>query len=143
VATVCSEIAFAALYGSGALGTTGASIVAFVVGAVPNYVLNRRWAWQRTGPVRFWREGVLYVVVSLVSLAASLEATGWTAHLVRDLTPHVLKTALVSGAYLGTYAVLFLAKFAAYEWVIFADAPAKRRRSRHQVPMTTRAKRAP
>jgi putative flippase GtrA len=123
VATACSEIAFAVCYGLGLLGTTGSSTVAFIAGAIPNYILNRRWAWQRTGPVRFWREVVLYVAVSLLSLAASIVVTAWTAHAARHLSDHFLKTVLVSGAYLGTYAVLFVAKFAAYELVIFATPP--------------------
>jgi len=121
VATVCSEIAFALVYGFSLLGTTGSSAVAFMAGAIPNYILNRQWAWQRRGPVRFWREVVLYIVVSLLSFGASAVATAWTAHAAHHVSDHLVKTGLVSAAYLGTYAVLFLAKFAAYELVIFAD----------------------
>ena len=75
IATVCSEAAFALSYGSNLLGTTGASAVAFVAGAVPNYFLNRSWAWQRHGRVRVWREVVLYALVSLLSFVASALVT--------------------------------------------------------------------
>ena len=113
-------------YGTNLLGTTGASAVAFVAGAVPNYFLNRSWAWQRKGRVRVWREVVLYAVVSLLSFAASAAATAWAAHASRHYTSdHLVKTLLVSAAYLGTYAALFGAKFAAYELVIFADPTRK------------------
>ena len=125
-ATVCSEAAFALSYGTNLLGTTGASAVAFVAGAVPNYFLNRSWAWQRKGRVRVWREVVLYAVVSLLSFAASAAVTAWAAHASRHYTSdHLIKTLLVSAAYLATYAVLFGAKFAAYELVIFADPTRK------------------
>jgi len=164
VATVVSEITFAACYGTATLGTTASSAAAFVAGAIPNYVLNRSWAWRRTGRVRVWREVVLYIIVSLISFGASAVATGLTAHAARHMTPHALKVATVSAAYLATYAVLFGAKFAAYEFVIFGapddaagsggapddaagigGAPdgGRSRRSRHQVAITTRANRAP
>ncbi|HEY2427648.1 MAG TPA: GtrA family protein [Acidimicrobiales bacterium] len=125
VATACSEVVFIACYGTSLLGTTGSSAAAFVAGAIPNYVLNRSWAWQRHGRVRIWREVVLYIVVSLVSFAAAALATGWAGHAARHLTSdHLVKTGLVSAAYLGTYAVLLVAKFLAYELVIFADPAA-------------------
>jgi len=126
VATMCSEVAFALSYGTNLLGTTGASALAFVAGAIPNYFLNRSWAWQRHGRVRVWREVVLYVIVSLLSFAASALVTAWAAHASRHYTSdHLTKTLLVSAAYLATYTVLFGAKFAAYELVIFADPTRK------------------
>jgi putative flippase GtrA len=53
VATVCSELTFVVLYGPCHVGTAYASLLAWLAGAVPNYWLNRRWAWQRTGRPRF------------------------------------------------------------------------------------------
>ena len=128
VAVVSSEVAFVACYGTGRLGTTASSAVAFVAGAIPNYLLNRFWAWGRGGRrVRVGREVVLYVVVSLLSFGASALATGWANGVAPDLTTsHAQATALVAGAYLATYGVLFVAKFIVYQLVIFADAPATR-----------------
>jgi putative flippase GtrA len=128
IATICSEIVFAAAYGTSLLGTTGSSAAAFIAGAIPNYFLNRSWAWQRHGRVRVWREVVLYVVVSLISFGAAAVATAWAGHAADHVTSdHLVKTALVSAAYLATYAVLFVAKFLAYELVIFADPAAAHR----------------
>lgn len=122
VALVTSEVAFVACYGTGLLGTTASSAVAFVAGAVPNYVLNRTWAFGRRGRVRVGREVGLYAVVSLVSFAASALATGWASHWAPHVTSdHAVRTALVGAAYLGTYGVLFLAKFAVFQTVIFAE----------------------
>jgi putative flippase GtrA len=122
VAVVASEVAFVACYGTGLLGTTAASAVAFVAGAIPNYVLNRSWAFGRRGNVRVGREVVLYAVVSMISFAASAAATGWASHWAPHVTgDHLVRTALVGGAYLATYAVLFLAKFAVMQKVIFTD----------------------
>ena len=123
VALVCSEVAFVACYGTNLLGTTASSAVAFVAGAIPNYVLNRSWAWGRRGRVRVGREVVLYIAVSLFSFAASALATGWMSHKAPHLTgSHTARTALVAGAYLATYGVLFIAKFVVFQVVIFADS---------------------
>jgi putative flippase GtrA len=123
VALATSEVAFVACYGTGLLGTTASSAVAFVAGAIPNYVLNRSWAWGRRGRVRVGREVVLYAVVSLVSFTASAVATGWMSNFARHVTTsRNLRTALVAGAYLATYGVLFIAKFVVFQLVIFPDA---------------------
>lgn len=124
VAVVASEMAFVACYGSGLVGTTASSAVAFVAGAIPNYVLNRSWAFGRRGRVRPGREVALYAAVSLVSFASSALATGWASHQAPRVTAdHALRTGLVGTAYLATYGVLFLAKFAVFHRVIFADRP--------------------
>lgn len=152
VAFATSEITFAVVYGAGWLGTTAASAVAFVAGAIPNYVMNRSWAWQRRGRVRFWREVVLYAVVSLVSFIASAASTGWVDQHVDAVTSsHGLRTALVTGTYGATFIVLFVAKFVCFDLLVFADRPKRvnqpgadhRRRSLHHVPTTTRPKRSP
>ncbi len=128
VAVVSSEIAFVACFGSGLLGTTASSAVAFVAGAIPNYVLNRSWAWGRRGRVRVGREVLLYAAVSLLSFGASALTTRWASHVAPHLTDsHALRTTLVAGTYLATYGVLFLAKFVVFQVVIFPDAPEDRR----------------
>ncbi|MDP9074815.1 MAG: GtrA family protein [Actinomycetota bacterium] len=124
VAVVASETAFVACYGTGLLATTGSSAVAFVAGAIPNYLLNRSWVWSRRGRVRVGREVVLYAVVSAVSFAASAVATAATSRVAGQVTSsHARRTALVAASYLGTYGVLFVFKFVLYQRVIFAGPP--------------------
>jgi putative flippase GtrA len=142
IAAAVSALVFAGAYALG-LGTVPANVLAFVAGAVPNWVLNRSWAWQRRGPVHVRREVVLYAVVSLLSLAASSAATEWASRTAPSVTDsHGLQVVLVAGAYVATYGVLFVAKYVVYELVVFADA-ARPASSRHQVPNTTRPKRTP
>jgi len=148
VAVATSEVAFAVCYASG-IGTTPSSVIAFVVGALPNWVLNRRWAWRRTGRLDLWREVVGYALTSVVSLVASAAATGWTSGRVHELThDHTLRVVLVTASYLATYAVLFVAKFVLYERVIFVTGdrpvdPDAKPRSRHHVRSMTRPNRTP
>jgi putative flippase GtrA len=141
LALVTSIVVFALLYVVG-VGTTADSIIAFIAGAVPNWVLNRRWAWQRSGRVRVRREVLTYAVISLLSLLASTVATDWADDAAPQLTAsHTLQVTFVAGAYVVTYGVLFVAKYLLYEFVVFPGEPP--RRSRHQVPTTTRPNRTP
>jgi putative flippase GtrA len=147
VALVVSEIVFGLCYSSG-LGTTRCAVLAFVAGALPNWILNRRWAWRRRGRVSLWREVVPYAAISVISLVASSATTGWTNHQIRHRVASAgLRTAAVTATYLVTFAVLFVAKFLLYELVIFAERhgspPPDAGRSRHQVRSTTRVNRAP
>lgn len=120
-ALVTSVIVFGVLYVMG-VGTTADSIAAFVAGAVPNWILNRRWAWEMTGKVEVAREVVGYLIVSVVALVASSLGTGlaqsWVKHTVAP--GHGIRVVLVTGAYVLVQAILFVAKFLVYEHWVFA-----------------------
>jgi putative flippase GtrA len=120
VAFTTSEIVFVLSYATGIVGTSGAAVIAFLAGAIPNYVLNRQWVWKRRGRVRVGREIVLYVVVSALSLVAAVIATGWAAHAVHG--SRATRTVAAAAAYLVTYGLLFVAKFVAFETVVFDAA---------------------
>lgn len=122
VALLTSVIVFALLLDAG-VGTTADSILAFVAGAVPNWILNRRWAWERTGEMDMAREVVGYTMISLIALAASSAGTGGADaflrhHLNHD---HVLRVLLVTGTYVLVQGLLFVAKFVAYDTLVFTD----------------------
>jgi putative flippase GtrA len=120
IAAATSEITLVVLFGTGLLGATWASVVAFFAGAIPNYVLNRYWVWKRRGPIQFRQELGPYILVSLLSLAAATAATSWAA----SVAPHgqTLRVLFVGAAYLATYGVLFVLKFVVYQVSIFAGA---------------------
>jgi putative flippase GtrA len=144
VALVTSIVVFAVAYVAGC-STTVCSITAFVAGAVPNWVLNRRWAWQISGQVAFMREIVGYVVISLLALVASSAATGWTQTQVQGIPAHHgLRVLIVTASYVAVQALLFVAKFIVYErWVFSGRSLRAAVRSRHQVWTAARANRTP
>ena len=122
VAVVTSEVTFVLCYGTGWLGTTAASVVAFLAGAVPNYVLNRSWAWERRGRLNVSREVILYAVVSIVSLVSAAVVTGWVSRIATHVTgSHTGRTTLVAAAYLATYGFLFILKFVIFQRVVFVE----------------------
>lgn len=145
VAAATSAVVFGLLYVAG-LGTTACSVIAFVAGAVPNWILNRRWVWTVRGRVAVGREIVAYVVVSALTLVASSEATAWTQRQVQHLPAHTgLRVMIVTASYLAVFAVLFAARFAIYEVWIFSGRSRVRAalRSRVQVRSAARANRTP
>jgi putative flippase GtrA len=146
LALVTSVVVFAILYVIDP-NTTLDSILAFVAGAVPNWILNRRWAWQVTGRVEFAREVIGYTVVSLIALAASSFGTGaMQSWVVKHVAAgHGLRVILVTGAYVFVQAVLFVVKFLIYDRWVFAGRSRVRAalRSRHQVWIAARANRTP
>jgi putative flippase GtrA len=144
VAFNSSNAAFALFYVLSA-STTVCSVAGFIAGAVPNWVLNRRWAWQRQGrpPAR---QIIGYIGVSIVVLVTTSAATGWTNARVQSIPPHHgLRLLIVTASYVLVTVVLFLAKFGIYEYWIFSDRSRVRAafRSLRQVPRTARANRIP
>ena len=75
VATVCSQVTFIVLYGWVGVGTTLTSTLAWLAGAIPNYVLNRSWTWGRRGRPSLRREVVPYVAIVLGTLGLAILAT--------------------------------------------------------------------
>jgi putative flippase GtrA len=124
-ALLTSVVVFALLLDAG-VGTTADSILAFIAGALPNWVLNRRWAWERSGKMDIAREVIGYTVISLIALAASSAGTGWVDRILpRQLDhQHALRVLLVTLAYVAVQGLLFVAKFIAYDRWIFSERAA-------------------
>jgi putative flippase GtrA len=112
VATVCSEVTFVLLYGVLGLATTPSSLVGWLAGAVPNYWLNRSWAWQRTGRPRFRDEVLPYVVIIGVTLVLATGVTRWVdGALSGSDVSSTVRVILVAGAFFGVYVVMFVLRF--------------------------------
>ena len=144
VAFVTGNIVFALFYVMDA-STTVCSVAGFISAAIPNWILNRRWAWQSQGrpPARQW---VGYIAISIVVLITTSAATGWTNAHVQHVPQHYgLRLLLVTGAYVAVTVVLFFAKFVIYEYWVFSEESRVRAafRSLRQVPRTARANRIP
>jgi putative flippase GtrA len=147
IALATSTVVFELLLLVGSNNTIIDSVAAFAAGAVPNWILNRRWAWERSGDMDVMREVVGYTIVSLIALAASSLGTGWMQSYVHG---HVAKgsglaSILVTGAYVAVQAVLFVVKFVVYDrWVFTGESRFRAAwRSRRQVVNAARANRTP
>jgi putative flippase GtrA len=124
IAAITSEVAFLAAYGPGGAGPALASAAGFVGGALPNYFLNRRWAWADRRGRRRRNEIVLYTIVALASYGASVLATRAAEHWAHDLTAdHTWRVLLVGAAYLAVSGVFFVVKFGLYHFAVFTAEP--------------------
>lgn len=129
VAGVISELVFLVAYGPGGAGPRVASVAAFVAGAVPNYVLNRAWAWERRGRDGLGREIASYgtIAVTTAALAAVITSVA-DAQVHRLVAARPAQVVLVGMAFLVTYAVMFVVKFILFDRLVFA------RRTRPRTP---------
>lgn len=126
VATGCSEVVLVVGYGLFGLGPQAASIVAWIAGAVPNYLLNRRWAWRERGKAALMREMLPYWAITLstavLAIAATTAVDGWVRRTVAERGDRSL---LLGVVYLAAYAVVFVVKFALFDgWVFSAKRSA-------------------
>lgn len=130
IAFLLSVIAFPVVYWADGGQTTVASVIAFFAAAIPNWLMNRRWAWQQTGraPVK---QMVSYAAVSAMVLVVTAYATGrtnyWVKHDAHIQNHHGLRVLVVEGSFILITVILFFAKFAIYEYVIFAEERGHRR----------------
>jgi putative flippase GtrA len=145
VSTACSQLTLVLLFGVLDASAAVSGAVAFVAGAIPNFLIHRFWTWRRSGPVGMRRELLPYLAVITFS---GLVAVGITAGVDRLLggaiADHALRTAIIAVVYGLSYLPVFVLKFALLDRLVFgAEYERTRwrraRNSRDQVPTITRA----
>ncbi|TDD41429.1 GtrA family protein [Saccharopolyspora elongata] len=132
VATGISQLVFLLSYSLGATPVVS-TVLAWLSGAIPNFVLNRR-TWGGGGRAALRGEILRYGAISVGTALLAALATHNAESLATVLFPDARagQVAVVWGAFVATYAVMFVVKFFLIDRLVF-------RRSRHQVPSTTRA----
>jgi putative flippase GtrA len=120
VATISAEVTFLVVYGAGVRSTIS-TVAAFLAGAIPNYILNRRWAWQRTGRAHR-REVARYIGVIGLSLLVTMAFTWVGARIAnRMFETRGAETLFVGGVYLFASGVVFVMKFLLFNRFVFID----------------------
>jgi putative flippase GtrA len=145
VSTACSWLTLALLYGVLHAPTALSGAVAFVAGAVPNFLIHRFWTWRRSGPVGIRRELLPYLAVITFSGLTAVSITIGVDRLIGGtFTDHLVHTVVVTLVYGLSYLPVFVLKFVLLDRLVFDagnGAPRRRRNqtSRDQVPTSTRA----
>lgn len=123
ISVAVSQTVFLGVYGGLEWTAKSSSVLATSVGAVPSYVLNRRWAWGKSGKSHFWKEIVPFWVLAFIGLAFST----WTSDFAETYVEshhnlsRSVQTLVVQGAYLGAFAVLWVVKFVIFNKIIFVQ----------------------
>lgn len=115
IAVVITQIAL--LIGHGGLGWSAvmSNVVAVSIGCVPSYTLNRYWVWGKRGRNHLVKEVLPFWGLALVGLVFSTIAVAiadrwWDS------------TLLLAGANLSAFGILWVAKFALFDALMFGGA---------------------
>ena len=109
------------------LAMTGrtAGAAGWLAGVVVSYAVSR-WAWERKGKPRVFRETLPFVAVSLVVGIVLTEASHFGYREAAVLGLHgAAHDAFVQGFYLAANCFTFLTRFVIFHFVLFADKGAK------------------
>jgi putative flippase GtrA len=135
-ASLVSAATIAIVFRGFGSGPQIASIAAFCTGALVAFVVNRLWAWERRERPGLGRDFVKYAVVAIVTALMALACTTIADAYAKDAgLTGLARLFVVEGAYFGSYAVTFVAKFVVLDRFVFKTPS----RSRDQVESTTRA----
>jgi putative flippase GtrA len=91
-----------------------ANLVAVTLSSVPNYYLNRSWVWEKTGKSHFWKEIVPFWTYTVIGIILSTAVVAWAATKSDTSIMAVV-------AQLGTYGVIWVAKFVFLDQLLFGD----------------------
>jgi putative flippase GtrA len=120
IATAISQLVFFVCYAAGTQATA-AAVIGFAAGSVPSYLLNRQWAWGRTGPSHPTRELLPYVLITIASGFVITYLTTVADEWIRTMTyAHSARTLLAGTAYLAANGLTFVLKFVIFDRYLFA-----------------------
>jgi putative flippase GtrA len=127
---MCSQVAFVLLFGVLAASATVSGAVAFVAGAVPNFLIHRYWTWRRSGPVEIRRELLPYLAVIILSGLVAIGVTAGVDRLIGEtIDDRAMRTVIVAVAFNASFVPLFILKFALLDRLVFGSDEAKQRRA--------------
>ena len=145
VSTACSQLTLVLLFGVFDASAAVSGAVAFVAGAIPNFLIHRFWTWRRSGPVGMRRELVPYLaVITFSGLVAIGITTGVDRLLGNAIADRAFHTAVIAVVYGASYLPVFVLKFTLLDRLVFGTEYERTRWrrarvSRDQVPTSTRA----
>jgi putative flippase GtrA len=119
MATGISQFAFLTSYSAGA-PPVAATAFAWLSGAIPNFLLNRR-TWGGGGHAALRGEILRYAAISVATALLAALTTSNAEGLASTLFPatRAAQVAVVWGAFLGIYAVMLVVKFFLVDRLVF------------------------
>lgn len=101
------------------LSPTWSNILATCIATVPYYYLNRRWVFKKSGRSHLTKEVLPFWTIAFVSLVLSTLAVKFAGVEVESIGSKNVRGAILVGANLATYGVLWIAKFVIFNRYLF------------------------
>lgn len=107
---------------NGAIGLSAwiSATLATGISAVPNYEMNRKWAWGKTGRSHLWKEVVPFWSLAFLGWGLSTIAVAimesYTKH---HHVTHLWSTFWIAFVYVGAFGLLWVGKFIIFNKVLF------------------------
>jgi putative flippase GtrA len=89
------------------------NIIAVTLGAIPNYLVNRAWTFNKRGAHSFTREVLPFWGMAILGLILSTFAVAWASRRWED------NTLVIMAANIGSFGMLWVARFFILERVLF------------------------
>lgn len=120
VALAVSEICLGIFAGVLRMSAIPASTLATAIAAVPNYYLNRQWAWGKSGRSHLMKEVVPFWALAFLGWAVSTYAV-WAMERIalHHHYTHLEKTLAEEIVYVAAFGVLWVGKFIIFNKVMF------------------------
>jgi putative flippase GtrA len=96
------------------------SVLATAIATVPNYYMNRKWAWGKSGKSHVMKEVLPFWVIAFIGLLFSTVCVNYMEHVAQSHHfGHLVKTLSVAVVYFGAFGVLWVAKFIVFNKILF------------------------
>lgn len=104
------------------LSAVVSNTIATVVATIPNYELNRRWAWGMSGRSHLWKEVVPFWVLGFASYGFSTIAVYYAEEFAKhERYAHLVRTGLVGITSIAAFGVMWIIKFIVFNRLLFID----------------------
>ena len=113
VSAIISFLLLAIIYGGLHLWSeVPSTLVATILASIPNYYLNRRWVWGKSGRSRVWREWIPFWSITILGLVLALAAAALARNFsnAHDLD-HVARTVVLLASNLIAFGSRWILKF--------------------------------
>lgn len=120
VAVIVSEVLLVLFNGVVGLSAPVSSTLATAIAAVPNYEMNRKWAWGKTGKSHLWKEVIPFWALAFLGWGIStISVALMESYAKHHHFSHFLSTTTVAIVYIAAFGVLWVAKFIIFNRFLF------------------------
>jgi putative flippase GtrA len=120
ISVVSTQILLALAFGVWEWTAAWSNVFAVGLSAIPGYYLNRAWAWGKRGRSHFMKEVLPFWVMAFIGLLLSTLFVGIAEDRALEYESRLLQTAVINGASVLAFGILWVAKFAVLNKILFA-----------------------